>query len=98
MSRPKAGELGKVATKAARMLTVAAKVGIVKLSRLAVRLTCSSYISSNQFRGRFSRCGVCAAEKILEVGFLYEDLGRHAQPYTNYKPLFHSADKVALGL
>ena len=98
MSRPEAGEPGKVATKAARMLTAAAEAGVVKLSRLAVRLTCSSHISSDQFGGRFSRRGVRAAEKISEVGFLYEDPGRHAQSHTNHKPPFHSAHKVALGL
>ena len=98
MSRPKAGEPGKVAPKAARMLTAAAEAGVVELSRLAVRLTCSSHISSDQLGGQFSRRGVRAAEKISEVGFLYEDPGRHAQPHTNHKPPFHSADKVALDL
>ena len=89
---------GKVAAKAARMLTAAAEAGVVELSRLAVRLTCSSHISSEQMGGRFSRRGVRAAEKISEVGFLYEDPGRHAQPHTNHKPPFHSADDVRPGL
>lgn len=89
-SHPKAGEPGKVAAEAARMLTAAAEAGVVELSRLAVRLTCSSHISPEQIGGRFSRRGVRAAEKISEVGFLYEDPGRHAQPHTNHKPPFHS--------
>jgi hypothetical protein len=75
-SRPKAGEPGKVAAKAARMLTRAAEAALVELSRLAVRLACSSHISSEQPGGRFSRRGLRAAEKISEVGFLYEDPGR----------------------
>lgn len=70
------------------MLTAAAEAGVVELSRLAVRLTCSSHISSDQGGGRFSRRGVRAAEKISEVGFLYGDPGRHAQPHTNPKPVF----------
>jgi hypothetical protein len=35
----------------------------------------------------FSRRGVDVSEKISEVGFLYEDPGRHAQPHTNHKPV-----------
>jgi hypothetical protein len=58
------------------MLTIAAEAFMVKLSRLAVRLTYSSHISSEQGGGRFSRRGVRAAEKISEVGFLYENPGR----------------------
>jgi hypothetical protein len=83
---------GKVAAKAARMLTAAAEAGEVELIGFAVRLTCSSHISSDEVGGRFSRRGVRAAEKISEVGFLYEDPGRHAQPHTNHKPPFHSAN------
>ena len=60
------------------MLTAAAKAGVVKLSRLAVRLTCSSYISSKQLRAQFWRCGVKAVEKILEVMFSAQ---RSADPY-----------------
>lgn len=74
------------------MLTAAAEAGEVELSRIAVRLTCSSHISSEQVGGRFSRRGVRAAEKISEVVFLYGDPGRHAQPHTNHKPPFHSAN------
>ena len=80
------------------MLTAAAEAGVVELSRLAVRLTCSSHISSERVGGRFSRRGVRAAEKISEVGFLYEDPGRHAQPHTNHKPPFHSANSFGLGI
>ena len=58
------------------MLTRAAEAGLVALSRLAVRPACSSHISSDQLGGRFSRRGVRAAEKISEVGFLYEDPAR----------------------
>ena len=68
------------------MLTAAAEAGVVELSRLAVRLTCSSHISSEQLGGRFSRRGVRAAEKISEVGFLYGNPARYAQPHTNHKP------------
>jgi hypothetical protein len=93
-SHPKAGKPGKVAAKAARMLTAAAEAGVVELSRLAVRLACSSHISSEQMGGRFSRRGVRAAEKISEVGFLYGNPGRHAQPHTNHKPPFHSAHET----
>jgi hypothetical protein len=80
------------------MLTAAAEAGVVELSRLAVTLACSSHISSEQLGGRFSRCGVRAAEKISEVGFLYGNPGRHAQLHTNHKPPFHSAHNVALGI
>ena len=75
------------------MLTIAAAKagGIVKLSRLALRLTYSSHISSKQLETQFSRRKVRIAEKILEVNFLYRNLGRHAQPYTNYKAPFYSA-------
>ena len=62
-----------------------------RLSRFAVGLTCSSHISSEQVWARFSRRGVNAAEKISEVGFLYEDPGRPAQRHTNHKPAFHVA-------
>lgn len=79
------------------MLTAAAEAGVVELSRFAVRRTCSSHMSSDQVGGRFSRRGVRAAEKISEVGFLYENPGRHAQLHTNHKPRFHSAHSVALG-
>lgn len=79
------------------MLTAAAEAGVVELSRLAVRLACSSHISAEQVGGRFSRRGVRAAEKISEVGFLYGDPGRHAQPHTNHKPRFHSANISAWG-
>lgn len=58
------------------MLTAAAEAGVVELSRLALRLTCSSHISSDHGGGRFSRRGVRAAEKISEVGFLYGNPGR----------------------
>ena len=67
---------GKVAAEAARMLAAAAEAGVVELSRLAVRLTCSSHISSDQGGGRFPRRGVRAAEKISEVGFLYGNSAR----------------------
>lgn len=90
-SHPKARRPGKIAAKAARMLTAAAEAGVVELSRFALRLTCSSHISSEQLGGRFSRRGVRAAEKISEVGFLYEDPGRPSQNHTNHKPRFHSA-------
>ena len=50
-------------------------------------LTCSSHISCEAIWVRFSCRGVRAAEKISEVGFLYEDPGRHAQPHTNHKPV-----------
>jgi len=79
------------------MLTAAAEAGVVELSRLAVRLTCSSHISSEQLGGRFSRRGVRAAEKISEVGFLYGNPGRHAQPHTTHKPPFHSENYLPLG-
>lgn len=94
---PKAGKPGKAAAKAVRMLTAAAEAGVVELSRLAVRLTCSSHISSEQLGGRFSRRGVRAAEKISEVGFLYGNPGRHAQPHTTHKPPFHSENYLPLG-
>jgi len=58
------------------MLTRAAKVVVVKLSRLAIRLTCSSYISSKQPRGQFFYYRVYAVKKILKVSFLYKDLER----------------------
>lgn len=80
------------------MLTAAAEAGVVELSRLAVRLTCSSHISSEQVGGRFSRRGVRAAEKISEVGFLYGNPGRHAQSHTNHKPPFHPAEKFRPGV
>jgi len=73
---PEGKNSGKAAAEAARMLTAAAEAGVVELSRLAVRLACSSHISSDQGGGRFSRRGVRAAEKISEVGFLYGDPGR----------------------
>ena len=76
------------------MLTAAAEAGVVELSRLAVRLTCSSHISSEQLGARFSRRGVRAAEKISEVGFLYGNPGRHAQLHTNHKPPFHSQNNL----
>ncbi|KAF1343488.1 hypothetical protein EJ07DRAFT_160687 [Lizonia empirigonia] len=56
-----------VAAKAARMLTTPAEAVVVEPSRFAVRLTCSSHISSQQVGGRFSRRGVRAAEKISEL-------------------------------
>ena len=37
---------------------------------------------------RFSRRGVDVAENSSELGFLYEDPGRHAQRHTNHKPVF----------
>jgi len=80
------------------MLTAAAEAGVVELSRLAVRLTCSSHISSEQAGGRFSRRGVRAAEKISEVGFWYGNPGRHAQSHTNHKPPFHPAEKFRPGV
>jgi hypothetical protein len=80
-----------MAAKAVRMLTTAAEAVVVELSRLAVRLTCSSHISSEQNGGRFSCRGARAAEKISEVGFLYGNPGRPAQHHTNHKPAFHSA-------
>lgn len=80
------------------MLTAAAEAGVVELSRFAVRLTCSSHISSEQLGGRFSRRGVRAAEKFSEVVFLYGDPGRHAQPHTNHKRPFHSANIFELGV
>ena len=79
------------------MLTTAAEAVVVELSRFAVRLTCSSHISSEQVGGRFSRRGVRAAEKISEVGFLYEDPGRPAQRHTNHKPRFHVAHRLVFG-
>jgi hypothetical protein len=79
------------------MLTAAAEAGVVELSRFAVRLTCSSHISSEQVGGRFSRRGVRAAEKISEVGFLYEDPARPAQRHTNDKPPFHPAHACQFG-
>lgn len=88
---PEGRKTRQVAAKAARMLTTPAEAVVVELSRFAVRLTCSSHISSEQVGGRFSRRGVRAAEKISEVGFLYEDPGRHAQHHTNHKPPFHAA-------
>lgn len=95
---PEGSNPSKVAAKAARMLTAAAEAGVVELSRLAVRLACSSHISSEQLGARFSRRGVRAAEKISEVGFLYEDPGRHAQPHTNHIPPFHSVNTFRLGI
>ena len=76
------------------MLTAAAEAVVVELSRLAVRLACSSHISSEQVGGRFSRRGVRAAEKISEVGFLYGNPGRHAQHHTNHIPRFYSASST----
>ena len=73
------------------MLIEAAEAVSIELSRFAVRLTCSSHISSEQVGARFSRRGVRAAEKISEVGFLYEDPGRPAQRHTNHKAPFHPA-------
>ena len=78
-----------------RVLTAAAEAVVVELSRLARRLTRSSHISSEQNGGRFSRRGVRAAEKISEVGFLYEDSGRHAQTHTNHIRRFRSAFPTA---
>jgi hypothetical protein len=59
-------------------------------------LTCSSHISCEAIWVRFSRRGVRAAEKISEVGFLYEDPGRPAQLHTNHKPAFRSAQRYRI--
>lgn len=45
---------------------------------------------------RFSRRGVDVAENSSEVGFLYEDPGRHAQPHTNHKPVFAELANIAV--
>ena len=50
-------------------------------------LSCPPYVLWEDFWVRFSRRGVNVSEKISEVGFLYEDPGRHAQPHTNHKPV-----------
>ena len=76
------------------MLTAAAEAGVVELSRLALRLACSSHISSDEDGARFSRRGVRAAEKISEVDILYGNPGRHAQLHTNDIPRFYSAHKT----
>ncbi|KAF1343520.1 hypothetical protein EJ07DRAFT_160676 [Lizonia empirigonia] len=64
---PEGRKTRQVAAKAARMLTTPAEAVVVEPSRFAVRLTCSSHISSQQVGGRFSRRGVRAAEKISEL-------------------------------
>ena len=77
------------------MLTAAAEAGVVELSRLAVTLACSSHISSEQLGGRFSRCGVRAAEKISEVGFLYGVSAAPPVPHQNHKPVFAEMSDLA---
>ena len=70
------------------MLTAAAEAGVVELSRLAVRLTCSSHISSEQLGARFRRRGVEAAEKMSEVTF---GARRGADP----RQQFFAADRLS---
>jgi hypothetical protein len=67
-----------------------------KLAAATPFYTCPPHICCEQLRGRFSRCGVRAAEKISEVDFLYGNPGRHAQRHTNHKPPFYSAHNVGL--
>ncbi|KAF1343410.1 hypothetical protein EJ07DRAFT_160721 [Lizonia empirigonia] len=62
---PEGRKTRQVAAKAARMLTTPAEAVVVEPSRFAVRLTCSSHISSQQVGDDFRVAGR-AAEKISE--------------------------------
>ena len=54
---------------------------------IVLTLSCPPYVLWEDFWVWFSRRGVNVSEKISEVGFLYGDPGRHAQPHTNHKPV-----------
>jgi len=49
-------------------------------------LSCPPYVLWEDFWVWFSQRGVDVSEKISEVGFLYGNPARYAQPHTNHKP------------
>lgn len=54
---------------------------------IVLTLSCPPYVLWEDFWVWFSRRGVHVSEKISEVGFLYGETCRHAQPHTNHKPV-----------